>query len=576
MPAFCRWSPATFVTAAALAGALLAAAPGDARQKAPRVTAQAGLSGAGTLDVRGTVRPARAAWRVRVQVRRTRTRSGRSRVRWVNLTSSTRLGRGGRYRVGTLVRESRLVVRVVVLPGRRVIAKGKAVTVVAPRGANPSPSPPAPITPSPGAVASDGPPPGGSSGGGTVTPPPDPAIEPRSTLDPGERLTSGARLDSSNRRYRLVMQGDGNLVLYTGASALWSSGTQGERAYAVMQSDGNLVVYIDGTAAWSSRTAQFEGASLTLQDDGNLLVNQRGHPIWSRATGYVGDRLHAGWKLQPNAYLRSANRQYRLVMQGDGNLVLYKGAAALWSSKTKGSDARVVMQGDGNLVVYHGGAAKWSSRTGGHHGARLIVQNDGNLVIYDGPAAIWDPFRDDAASSGFRLPFPRNQTWDANGPHGDPGYTSTRYSVDLAPHGGGDGTVLAAAAGVARKSSTCSVDIDHSNGLTTRYQHLGVLTGGFPRSVAAGEQIGITKGTGVSGTSCNTTGFSHLHFGILSGGSPVPISGTSFGGYTVHAGSAAYQGSWTRDSDGAVVVPVASNGNATCCLVNNQPLPLFG
>ena len=47
-------------------------------------------------------------------------------------------------------------------------------------------------------------------------------------------------------------------------------------------------------------------------------------------------------------------------------------------------------RGDGNLVVYNAsGAAVWSSVTWGHPGAYLVVQSDGNLVIYDGASPIW-------------------------------------------------------------------------------------------------------------------------------------------------------------------------------------------
>jgi hypothetical protein len=44
--------------------------------------------------------------------------------------------------------------------------------------------------------------------------------------------------------------------------------------------------------------------------------------------------------------------------------------------------ARLIMQGDGNLVLYnHNGKALWSSGTFGNVGDRLEVQTDGNLVV---------------------------------------------------------------------------------------------------------------------------------------------------------------------------------------------------
>ncbi|MBD2770161.1 hypothetical protein IC235_19920 [Hymenobacter sp. BT664] len=67
-----------------------------------------------------------------------------------------------------------------------------------------------------------------------------------SILRAGERLTAGQFLQSYGGQYRLVMQGDGNLVIYRLAdfSARWSSRTAGNPgAFCTMQSDGNFVVY---------------------------------------------------------------------------------------------------------------------------------------------------------------------------------------------------------------------------------------------------------------------------------------------------------------------------------------------
>ncbi|MGN6275547.1 MAG: NlpC/P60 family protein [Solirubrobacterales bacterium] len=187
------------------------------------------------------------------------------------------------------------------------------------------------------------------------------------------------------------MQGDGNLVLYQGGKALWSSETDGHPgAFAVMQEDGNLVVYEGTTALWNSGTWGFPGASLVLQDDSNLVIYQAGHPLWDWASGYIGDQLN-GWELEPGAYLRSRNHEYKLVMQGDGNLVLYRGGTALWASNTVGDGgAYAIMQGDGNLVIYKDGVAKWNSNTSGFPGAHLQLQDDSNAVIYQAGHPIWD------------------------------------------------------------------------------------------------------------------------------------------------------------------------------------------
>jgi hypothetical protein len=96
----------------------------------------------------------------------------------------------------------------------------------------------------------------------------------------------------------------------------------------------------------------------------------------------------------------SCDGRFKLIMQTDGNLVLYGGCSAsgcggaLWASNTVGCGGCVSMQSDGNLVVYDSGGqlsghACWASGTNGHSPAILALQNDGNLVLYSGGSAVW-------------------------------------------------------------------------------------------------------------------------------------------------------------------------------------------
>ncbi|MDL5156584.1 hypothetical protein [Actinomycetospora termitidis] len=105
------------------------------------------------------------------------------------------------------------------------------------------------------------------------------------------------------------------------------------------------------------------------------------------------DTLHTDESFGVDGHLDSANGKVRLVLQSDGNLVLYRNDSgqALWASDTVGSGAdRVVMQGDGNAVLYSGAAPHWATGTDGHPGTRLVLQDDGNLVVYGADsAALW-------------------------------------------------------------------------------------------------------------------------------------------------------------------------------------------
>ncbi|WP_225849011.1 hypothetical protein [Streptomyces sp. HPF1205] len=78
--------------------------------------------------------------------------------------------------------------------------------------------------------------------------------------------------------------------------------------------------------------------------------------------------------------------QYQLIMQHDGNLVIYDVAGhPLWDTQTYNNVGDyATMQSDGNFVVYQGTRALWNSGTGGNPGGYyyLCFQTDGNLVIY--------------------------------------------------------------------------------------------------------------------------------------------------------------------------------------------------
>ena len=92
---------------------------------------------------------------------------------------------------------------------------------------------------------------------------------------------------------------------------------------------------------------------------------------------WYGDQLFKGQYCQIG--------KSRLIMQTDGNLVLYdENSRARWSTNTVGRGNRAIMQSDGNFVVYDSAnRAVWDSRTCCHSSSYLAVQSDGNVVIYD-------------------------------------------------------------------------------------------------------------------------------------------------------------------------------------------------
>jgi subtilisin family serine protease len=213
-----------------------------------------------------------------------------------------------------------------------------------------------------------------------------------SRLTAGGRIDVNSRLTSPNGRYSLVVQGDGNVVVYApGQRPLWHTHTFGAPGTGLLlQPDGNLVAASGTTVRWHSGTWGNPDATLVLQDDGNLvLYDAAGRALfftgWDRGPGAADDTLRAGQQLTAGQSLTSPRGTFTAVVQADGNVVVYApGQQARWSSRTWGrAGSRLRVQADGNTVVYDAALrAAWNAGVFSGPGARLVMQDDGNLVLY--------------------------------------------------------------------------------------------------------------------------------------------------------------------------------------------------
>lgn len=222
---------------------------------------------------------------------------------------------------------------------------------------------------------------------------------------------------SSDNRFMLVLQGDGNLVEYgPGYEVMWDSNTECNtttlpcsnvgKEYATLENTtGDFVLMggsSGGTVLWSS--GAYAGAvTATLQTDGNfVLQNSALTALWSSGTGGNGsgftsagsNQLASGGMLYAGQYLQSTDGRFSLVMQTDGNLVLYGPAyQALWSSGTNGlSVAYAILQSsDGNFVLYNSsGTAVWNAGTAGLGAVTATVQSDGGFDLNTSSgASVW-------------------------------------------------------------------------------------------------------------------------------------------------------------------------------------------
>ncbi|MNJ41800.1 D-mannose binding lectin [compost metagenome] len=231
-----------------------------------------------------------------------------------------------------------------------------------------------------------------------------------SFLPPTHSMSPGQYLQSPNKRFKLILQNDINLVLFDGAAPIWSA--QGGQPYTNLLKPVKAVpnsfyiwynlVLVDHTRnrCWTTTSSTPTGATLeaagrraylALQDDGNL-VSIDSIPLWNSVPSIPSTPGHSSSIFFPSGTSFAVGHRYSagsagLVFQADGNLVLFgANGQALWTSKTPGA-ARAVMQEDGNFVIYNASnVAMWSTRTQGKPGAVGRLQSNGGFsVVYERP-----------------------------------------------------------------------------------------------------------------------------------------------------------------------------------------------
>ena len=199
-----------------------------------------------------------------------------------------------------------------------------------------------------------------------------------STLGVGESLYANQFLVSPNGWYKVIMQTDGNLVVYSKAlKPVWNTLTYGKgQSRFIYQADGNLVIYDAlGRATWNSNTqnqARIASLNFTQYIPDTYSRGDKDEFTWVPAPNFDAQASSvsssgSGFALYPGESLTSANLWYRLLMQRDGSLVVYnKANFPVWSTQTGGQPSYAWFQPDGNLVLYRysDGAAIWSSNTG--------------------------------------------------------------------------------------------------------------------------------------------------------------------------------------------------------------------
>lgn len=226
------------------------------------------------------------------------------------------------------------------------------------------------------------------------------AADPRNgRLSSGATLAAGQHLPSPDHSQDLWMKPDGNLLLSGPAGARWASNTSSPAnagSSAVMDANGTLTLVNTAGARVALRPAAPASSSLTIGNTGGLELRRADGVLVSTtlrpAVLAPSGRLDGGQEMQ------SPSGMHHLIMQTDGNLVLYGPGRYLWALSDQPNAAPVpgsflLMQADGNLVVY-APDGRVTFAVYGRAGAFLAQQDDANLVLY-GPtsggaaSAIW-------------------------------------------------------------------------------------------------------------------------------------------------------------------------------------------
>ncbi|OGM47798.1 hypothetical protein ABOM_003303 [Aspergillus bombycis] len=119
-------------------------------------------------------------------------------------------------------------------------------------------------------------------------------------LNPGEWLEPGHSLKSRNGGVEFSMQTDGRIVLYHWGQCVFQNTTEQRNDIKglKMKKDGNLCLYTNhGKLVWQTETAYPIGdhsVACVVQDDGNIVLYRGENAIWSSRTPIALDHICSG------------------------------------------------------------------------------------------------------------------------------------------------------------------------------------------------------------------------------------------------------------------------------------------
>lgn len=203
----------------------------------------------------------------------------------------------------------------------------------------------------------------------------------------------------------LILQNDGNLVLYQAGSVIWASNTcctdcTNQQCRLTFSKEDRLVIYKQ-TAILNSWPPAYNGtlesSSIRISNMSAYMtfIDGNGNYIW--ASSYD---LYPSFLLNNGSFVRQMIdlTPIYLTLMNNGNLAVYSGAIGtgrlLWSTSLSGKTCNkgcfLSFQEDGNIVIYGDQGALWATGTNPSGTKLLFNTSPPYLQVYNSTnAVIW-------------------------------------------------------------------------------------------------------------------------------------------------------------------------------------------
>ena len=182
-------------------------------------------------------------------------------------------------------------------------------------------------------------------------PDPDPPVN-GDSIGVDHIMKPGDRINSAQKKYRFVFRKTGNLILRdnSNGSIIWKSGTGGKGgAKFLLQGDGNLVLYTDAhKPLWASGTDGKRADKFQVLDSGHIVIKNGNTIIWSKPgnTPDPPDPDPTGaWKFVVAGDTRTSDSSHRSVLRAvmnnsrdyhiylnSGDVVADGGSSSQWNT----------------------------------------------------------------------------------------------------------------------------------------------------------------------------------------------------------------------------------------------------